>query len=119
MGTRTGHIGLLPLTRDRSAQLRKVLIALLVLAGVMLYVAGKVQIIRLGYQIDGLEQQKRDLERMNRSLQIEASSLSASGRIEQIAIKKLGMVRPSKENIVVVRRRPKAAGGGAGRAPAR
>jgi cell division protein FtsL len=48
---------------------------------------------------------------MNRSLQIEASSLSAPGRIEEIAINRLGMVRPSKENIVVVKRKTVDAAG--------
>jgi cell division protein FtsL len=71
----------------------------------MVYVGGKVQIMRLGYQLDELEKQKQDLERANRSLQIEASSLSAPGRIEEIAVKRFGMVRPPKENIVVVRRK--------------
>jgi len=82
-----------------------VVLAALVVAGLMVYVAGKVQIMRLGYQLDELEKQKQGLEQANRSLQIEASSLSAPGRIEEIAQKRFGMVRPPKENIVVVRRR--------------
>ncbi len=101
--------------------MRMVVLAALVVAGLMLYVGGKVQIMRLGYQIDELEKQKQDLERANRSLQIEASSLSAPGRIEEIAVKRFGMVRPPKENIVVVRRkaaqgaaRPQADNGRAG-----
>lgn len=105
MNTRTGNIGSFPFHQTRSGNLRLVLIFGFVVLVLMLYVGGKVQIMRLGYQIDELEQQKRDLERMNRSLQIEASSLSASGRIEDIAVKRLGMVRPSKENVVVVKRK--------------
>lgn len=85
--------------------MRMVVLAALVVAGLMVYVGGKVQIMRLGYQLDELEKQKQDLERANRSLQIEASSLCAPGRIEEIAVKRFGMVRPPKENIVVVRRR--------------
>ena len=93
-----------PLTQSRGGNLRRVLIFGLLIMGLMLYVGGKVQIMRLGYQIDELEKQKRELERMNRSLQIEASSLSAPGRIEEIAVKRLGMIRPAKENVVVVKR---------------
>jgi cell division protein FtsL len=96
-----------------------VLISGFVVLVLMLYVGGKVQIMRLGYQIEGLEKQKRDLERMNRSLQIEASSLSASGRIEDIAVKRLGMVRPSKENVVVVKRQKAGAAGSELQPPAR
>jgi cell division protein FtsL len=102
---RTGHIGLFPFTQSRGGNLRRILIFGLIVMCLMLYVGGKVQIMRLGYQIDELEKQKRDLERMNRSLQIEASSLSAPGRIEEIAVKRLGMVRPAKENVVVVKRK--------------
>jgi cell division protein FtsL len=105
MNTRAGHIGSFPFTRSRGGNLRRVLIFGLVVMGLMLYVGGKVQIMRLGYQIEELEKQKRDLERRNRSLQIEASSLSAPGRIEEIAVKRLGMVRPAKENVVVVKRK--------------
>jgi cell division protein FtsL len=108
MNTRAGHMLSLPALKTRSANLRVVLLAALVVAALMVYVGGKVQIMRIGYEIDDLGRQKQDLERANRALQIEASSLSAPGRIEEIAIQRLGMVRPSKENIVVVRRRTDA-----------
>lgn len=105
MNTRTGQITPFFPGNVKSAGLRRIAIAGLVVAGLMVYVGGKVQIMRLGYRIDEMERQKRDLERANRSLQIEASSLSAPGRIEEIAVHRLGMVRPPKENIVVVKRR--------------
>ena len=105
MNTRAGNIGSFPLSQSKGGNLRRILIFGLVVMGLMLYVGGKVQIMRLGYQIDELEKQKRELERMNRSLQIEASSLSAPGRIEEIAVKRLGMIRPAKENVVVVKRK--------------
>jgi len=82
-----------------------VLIVLLVIAVLILYVAGKVSIVRLGYRIEGLEREKKELERANRSLRIEASSLSSPARIEEIAVKRLGMIRPPKENVVVVKRK--------------
>ncbi len=104
MNTRAGHIGQFPILKGGSSNLRIVVLAIVVVIGLMVYVGGKVQLMRLGYQIDELEKQKQDLERANRALQIEASSLSAPGRIEEIAVKRLGMVRPARENIVVVRR---------------
>jgi len=119
MNTRAGNIGTFPFPQTRSGNLRLVLISGIVVLALMLYVGGKVQIMRLGYQIDELEKQKRDLERMNRSLQIEASSLSAPGRIEEIAFKRLGMVRPPKENIVVVKRKKVDAAGSELRSPAK
>ncbi len=107
MSTRAGHIDF-PLIGGRNANLRKVVAGALVVAGLLLYVGGKVQIMRLGYQIDELEKQKHELERANRALTIEASSLSSPARIEEIAVKRLGMVRPAKENIIVVKRRAAA-----------
>jgi cell division protein FtsL len=117
MSTRAGHIGSFPSIRSRDGNLRLVLLFGIVVLVLMLYVGGKVQIMRLGYQIEELEKEKRELERMNRSLQIEASSLSAPGRIEELAINRFGMVRPSKENIVVVKRRPGDANNGEQRPP--
>jgi cell division protein FtsL len=119
MNTRTGNIGSFPFPQTRGGSLRLVLLSGLVVLVLMLYVGGKVQIMRLGYQIDEMEKQKRDLERRNRSLQIEAASLSAPGRIEEIAVKRLGMVRPSKENIVVVKRKTGDVAGSEQRSPAK
>jgi cell division protein FtsL len=108
MSTRTSDIGFFIFQRSRSGNLRRAIIILLILTGLILYVGGKVKIVRLGYQIEALEQEKKGLERSNAALRIEASSLSSPARIEEIAIKRLGMVRPSKDNIVVVKRKHEA-----------
>jgi len=106
MTTRAGDIGSFIFERSKRGSLRRVLIALLIISGLILYVGGKVKIVRLGYQLEALEREKRELERTNRSLRIEASSLSSPARIEEIAIKRLGMVHPPKDNLVMVRRKP-------------
>lgn len=105
MNTGIGHIGTIALTRARRGVVRRAVIAALVVAGLMMYVGGKVQIMRLGYRIEALEKEKRELERANRGLRIEASSLASPARIEEFAVRKLGMVHPAKENIVIVKRR--------------
>lgn len=105
MNARAGEIGSFVFGRSRRDSFRRVLLALLIISGLLLYVGGKVKIVQLGYQIEALEREKRELERANRSLLIEASSLSSPARIEEIAIKRLGMVRPAKENIVMVKRK--------------
>jgi cell division protein FtsL len=110
MTTREGDIGSIVFGRSRRDNFRRVFIGLLILSGLLLYVAAKVQIVKLGYQIEVLEREKHELERANRSLLIEASSLSSPARIEEIAIKRLGMVRPPKENIVTVKRMKDTAG---------
>ena len=113
--TRFGQLALHPFVDRRSGNLRWVVIAAVAVAVLMVYVGGKVQFYRIGYQIDELEKQKRDLERANRSLQIEASSLTSPARIEEIAVKRLGMVRPPKENIIVVKRMAPAPAAPSGR----
>jgi cell division protein FtsL len=106
MTTRAGDIGSFIFERSKRGSLRRVLIVLLIISGLILYVGGKVKIVRLGYQLEALERERRELERANRSLRIEASSLSSPARIEEIAIKRLGMIHPPKENLVMVRRKP-------------
>jgi cell division protein FtsL len=118
MSTRFGQIASMPFLDRRSGNLRWVVIAGLIVVFLMLYVGGKVQIMRIGYQINELEKQKQELERANRALQIEASSLSSPARIEEIAVRRLGMVRPAKENIVVVKRRQEEPTSPEGRASA-
>ncbi len=105
MTTRVGNIGSLVFERGRRGSVRRFVVAFLVIAGLLLYVGGKVKIMRLGYQIEALEQEKQDLERANRSLRIEVSSLTSPARIEEIATKKLGMIRPPKDAVVVVKRK--------------
>jgi cell division protein FtsL len=105
MTTRAGQIGTFVFERGRRGSLRRVLFVLVVVAALLLYVGGKVKIMRLGYEIEALEREKRELERANRSLRIEASSLSSPARIEEIATKRLGMVRPPKDAVVMVKRK--------------
>jgi cell division protein FtsL len=105
MTTRVGNIGALVFERSRRGSVRRVFLTLVIVTSLLLYVGGKVKIMRLGYQIEALEREKRDLERANRSLRIEASSLTSPARIEEIATKRMGMIRPAKENIVVVKRK--------------
>jgi len=101
---RAGDIGFFLFERSKKSGLRRILIVLFLIACLVL-VAGKVKIVQLGYQIEALEREKKELERENRSLRIEASSLASSARIEELATKRMGMIRPPKENIVVVKRK--------------
>lgn len=105
MDSRLSNIGFITLDWQKRSGLRKALIIAAALAVVLLYVGEKVRIYQMGYRIEDLKKEKKELERANRALKIEASSLSASARIEDIAIRRLGMVRPSKDHIVVVKRR--------------
>lgn len=108
MTARAGAIGSFVFGWSKRGSFHRVLLALLMIAFLILYVGGKVQIVRLGYQIEALEREKGELERANRSLLIEASSLASPARIEEIAVRGMGMVRPAKENVVIVKRKTPA-----------
>ncbi len=108
MTARAGAMGSLVFGWSRRGSLHRVFLALLFISLLILYVGGKVQIVRLGYQIEALEREKGELERANRSLLIEASSLASPARIEEIAVRGMGMVRPAKENVVIVKRKTPA-----------
>jgi len=105
---RAGDIGFFIFERTRKGGLRRILVILFVIACLAL-VGGKAKIVQLGYQIEALEREKKELERENRALRIEASSLTSPARIEEIATKRLGMIRPPKDNIVVVKRKAQQA----------
>jgi cell division protein FtsL len=105
MATRAGNFDSLILEQSGRIARSRVFLALLVIAALLLYVGGKVNIVRLGYRIEALDREKAELERENRALRIESTSLSSAARIEDIAVKRLGMIRPAKESIVVVSKR--------------
>jgi cell division protein FtsL len=108
MTARVGALGSLVFGGSRRGSLRWGLLALVCITVLILYVGGMVQIVRLGYQIEALEREKQELERANRSLLIEASSLTSPARIEGLAVRNMGMVRPAKENVVIVKRKTPA-----------
>jgi cell division protein FtsL len=108
MQTRAGDIGSFVFEPGKRGSLRRVMVLLVIVASLLLYVGGKVKIVQLGYQLEALEKEKRDLERENRALRIESASLSSPARIEEIALKRLGMVRIAKENLIVVKRQPQS-----------
>ncbi|HAS55054.1 MAG: cell division protein FtsL [Nitrospirae bacterium GWC2_57_13] len=105
MSIGVASIGSFFFEQSKRGSLRRVMALALIVLLLLFYVGWKAKFVQLGYRIESLGQEKRDLERTNRGLRIEASSLSSQARIEQIAIKRLGMVRPAKENVVVVKRK--------------
>lgn len=81
-----------------------VLAGLLILAAVLCYVWQRVQVVRLGYQIERCKVEKTELIRKNRELLIEISSLTSPDRIERLASSRVGLSVPEREQIVIVKR---------------
>ena len=80
------------------------------LSGALLfYVWGKVDVVRLGYELDDLSQKKIALTQEHDRLQARRSQLTAPERIASEARDKLGMRPPGERQVVLVPSRPEKA----------
>jgi cell division protein FtsL len=76
-----------------------------IVAGVLLvfvFVWERVDVVRLGYQIERLKTQKILLERERDQLQVKFSALKAPERIAKVATEKLGLVPPQQGQVLLV-----------------
>jgi cell division protein FtsL len=73
---------------------------------VFVFVWERVDVVRIGYQIERLKRDKTVLERQRDELRVKVSALSASDRIAKLATEKLGMSLPQQGQIIVVQSRP-------------
>ncbi len=86
----------------------KLLILPLGLCLVFVFVWERVDMVRLGYQIERLKQERIVLERERDELRVKLSALSAPDRIAKIASEKLGMSLPQQGQVIMVRSAPAA-----------
>lgn len=78
---------------------------LTIVAGVLLvfvFVWERVDVVRLGYQIERLKTRKVLLERERDQLQVKFSALMAPERIAKVATEKLGLVPPQQGQVLMV-----------------
>ena len=69
---------------------------------VFVFVWERVDVVRVGYQIERLKAQKILLERERDQLQVKFSSLSAPERIAKVATEKLGLIPPQQGQVLMV-----------------
>ena len=62
------------------------------------------ELLRHGYQIERMQQERAAEEEVNRHLRLEIESLRAPARIERIAKEKLRLVEPSADEAIVIER---------------
>ena len=79
-----------------------------VTALVLLFVWERVDIVRIGYQIERLKTQKLILERERDELRVKLSGFTAPERIARLATEKLGMMQPENGQVVVINIEPAA-----------
>ena len=78
---------------------------LTIVAGVLLvfvFVWERVDVVRLGYQIERLKIQKILLERERDQLQVKFSALMAPERIAKVATEQLGLMPPQQGQVLIV-----------------
>jgi cell division protein FtsL len=75
-------------------------LATLAFAFLMFLAWEHLQCVRLGYQIEGLKQQKAGLEESNRQFRLQEASLADPQRIDALARRRLGMSVPVPQQIV-------------------
>lgn len=62
------------------------------------------ELLRHGYRLEPLQQQREQEQEMMRQLRLDIETLSAPQRIERLALERLELVAPEAEDIVVIER---------------
>jgi len=62
------------------------------------------ELLRHGYQIERMQQERTAEEEVNRHLRLEIETLRAPRRIEKIATEQLHLVAPSRDQAIVIER---------------
>ncbi|BFU95429.1 MAG: conserved protein of unknown function [Nitrospira sp.] len=86
----------------------KATIMLLSLGLIFLFVWERVDVVRLGYQIERLKAQKILLIRERDQLHVRVSALAAPERIAKVATEKLGLLPPQQGQVFLVRQQQEA-----------
>ena len=86
----------------------KTLTVIAAMALLLLYVWERVEIVRIGYQVERLKVKKVALERERDELQVKLSALTSPERIARVATGKLGLVPPERGQVILVNLKPEA-----------
>ncbi|MGH7363254.1 MAG: cell division protein FtsL [Candidatus Methylomirabilales bacterium] len=90
---------------------RAVVVLGLLCLGILFYVWQHIQVLRLGYALEGLRAHRATLLQENRTLTLEMARLTALSRVEAIARARLEMETPRPGQVIVL---PEPAQPGAG-----
>jgi cell division protein FtsL len=96
----------------RQATVTVVLSVVMVLVSVLLYLWPQVRLVSLGYRQNTLQARRVQMLQRQQELQVERATLHQLSRIEDIAIRRLGMQAPSISQVIYVRSGQHIAGPG-------
>lgn len=86
----------------------RLIAALAVISVLLLYVWQRVDLVRVGYDIQQLKARHRVLQRENLELRVKVSALTSPERIARLATDKLNMRQPQPGEVVLVSLNPEA-----------
>jgi len=66
------------------------------------YVWSNYELTQIGYEISRLEKEEMRLIEMNRKLRLELAMRKSTPKLEEIAVKELGLKQPSPDQIIVL-----------------
>ena len=91
--------------RERHREMWRSVAVGMFLVAVLLFSAWQhFELLRHGYQIERLQQERAAEEEINRHLRLEAETLRAPRRIEKIATEQLHLVAPARGQAIVIER---------------
>jgi cell division protein FtsL len=73
------------------------------IGGSLFHVWSRIQLIQFGYEISNALKEGRTLTETHKKLQLEIATLKSYGRIEEIAVKEMGMTKPRPDQVIVIR----------------
>lgn len=91
-----------PSAASRFDTIPSLVVGLLLLLGVLFYVWQHIQVVRTGYEIERLREERAALLQRNREMTLEIGRLTSLRRVEELARKRLGMVRPEPGQVILV-----------------
>ncbi len=80
----------------------RMLVGIAIVSLSLLFVWERVDLVRLGYQVQQLEKQYQQLKRERNELEVTRSALTSPEYIARVAIEKLHMVHPEPGQLVMV-----------------
>ena len=88
---------------SRGAMVVWALATSVLLGCLLLYVTQGIQVIRMGYEIDRIQNRFREVKAERERLEVELASIQELATVQREAIERLGMVFPGAGQVVVVR----------------
>ena len=75
---------------------------LVLVVAVFFYIWQHTQVIKTRYRINKLQKELEEIKNKNKYLKVKTNSLKSLSRIEKIATEELKMVKPKKEDIIIL-----------------